>query len=264
MVELNMLYAGNFQTFSTSTNEEFLTGRTTDTGKMTWKLNTPVYNTKRKMYVALVGLDTYYAVANISADLNNNVFRWSADSGVSWTNTTIPEGNYSIVDLSDYIKEQTSSGFELKANNNTGKVYVGILKSGHQVDWSYNNLYIYVGADNTSIQTVSGYGVKIGDVNYMKGVNGATTMSSWVVHCSLLTGSSQFSYYKSSSDVISTLVPRVGPFNSVSHHPNPPIYMQVTQSVISEITLSITDQLANPLNFQGQAIDYSLHIIYKD
>ena len=51
-------------------------------------------NAKRDYELAMVNLETYYSFSNIRKD--NNSFKWSVDSGKTWTVVNIPTGCYEL------------------------------------------------------------------------------------------------------------------------------------------------------------------------
>ena len=54
------------------------------------KINPPIHLKKNRPF-ALVNLETYYSIPNISN--KNNTFTYSANGGVEWHDITIPTGS---------------------------------------------------------------------------------------------------------------------------------------------------------------------------
>lgn len=67
----------------------------------------PLYlNPKRKYEMALVNLETYNSIPNVS--MNNNTLVYSADSGKTWKTITIPEGSYEVAQINAEIQRETA------------------------------------------------------------------------------------------------------------------------------------------------------------
>ena len=75
--------------------------------------------------MALVNLETYYSIPNITS--KNNLFRYSPDAGVTvnWFVITIPTGSYDIEDINDVIQRGMKANDHWDETNE--EYYVTIL-----------------------------------------------------------------------------------------------------------------------------------------
>ena len=74
-----------------------------DSTRFTKKFNPPIQLKKNRPYeIALVNLETYYSIPNISN--KNNTLTYSANGGADWHTITIATGSYDIEDINDIIQ----------------------------------------------------------------------------------------------------------------------------------------------------------------
>ena len=109
---------------NTSYRDSFQIIVSDDTTHFTNKFNPPIQLKKNRPYeIALVNLETYYSIPNISN--KNNTFNYSANGGVDWNDINIPTGSYDIDDINDVIQRaMKSNGHWDEANE---EFYVSIL-----------------------------------------------------------------------------------------------------------------------------------------
>ena len=78
-----------------------------DTTRFTKKFN-PIQLKKNIPYeIALVNLETYYSIPNITN--KNNSFKYSPNGGADWHTVDIPTGSYDIEDINDVIQRGMKS-----------------------------------------------------------------------------------------------------------------------------------------------------------
>ena len=66
-------------------------------------LKPPIQLDKKKDYeIAFINLKTYYTFSNIHR--SNNCFSYSPDANTPWFNIIIPEGNYHVEDINEFIQ----------------------------------------------------------------------------------------------------------------------------------------------------------------
>ena len=229
------------------------------TADMEVKFANPIYNSELKAEVALMKLNTFFSVFNITEKLGNNILRYSNDNGATWNTYTIPDGIYNIEDVHELINGATYSngGISIFANFATGIQRVELL-AGWQIDWSVSfGLAEWLGFDrfinDDGIQVESGNGITIGDVT-----NGITA---FVIRCSLIQGRAFDN--GNSSDSLFTFTPRVAGFSSLEVEPKNLVYIPVNDSVIRGIRIQITDQRGNLLDFNGENITCLLHLRFR-
>ena len=58
-----------------------------------------IYLDKKKNLITLDSIDMRYSWYNVSREYKNNTFKFSKDEGVTWITVTLPNGNYSYVEI---------------------------------------------------------------------------------------------------------------------------------------------------------------------
>ena len=93
---------------NTSHKDSFQVIVSDDTTRFTKKFNPPIQLKKNRPYeIALVNLETYYSIPNITN--KNNSFRYSPSGGADCTLVDIPTGSYDIEDINDVIQRGMKS-----------------------------------------------------------------------------------------------------------------------------------------------------------
>ena len=64
-----------------------------------------ILNPSKKYEAALLSLDTYNSIPNISVN-KNNIFTYSTDDGVSWKTVALNTGAYELQAINNEIKRQ--------------------------------------------------------------------------------------------------------------------------------------------------------------
>jgi hypothetical protein len=236
----------------------------------TVRFSPPLHLGSLNYAVACVKLNAWYSTHNIASDLNNNNWRYSNDGGSSFSDATIPDGNYSIPDLDSYLKTDVyypagaydpnaitgGTGINdveylvhLVPNYNTNRVKVRLDDPDYQVDFTQaNNLSTFLGHDE-EVVTATKTGASIPEVS-----NGVDT---WVLHCDLV---SKGYSNGNSSDVLLSFTPDVPPQAAFDVEPYNPTYVQVNKETISSIRIRLTDQNGNPLDLEGEDVVISLSL----
>ena len=214
-------------------------------------------NEKGKFEIALVNLDTYYSFPNI--DSTNNIFRYSADSGVTWNVIAVPEGSYELANINSYIVERMklnnhydvindSPHISFEANTNTLKTVLNI-NAGYQVDFTIAN----------SLRTVLGFDSQIFTQGYYESTNIVNIMSinSILINLDIINGS----YVNGErTTTIYSFFPDVSPGYKIIEAPVNLVYLPLNTNKIETITMTVTDQKGNLLNTRGEVITARFHI----
>lgn len=210
--------------------------------------------------IGLVTADLWYTFHNITSKFGNNTFRYY--NGSAWRNITLPNGNYEVSDINDYLLDQMDVNsdyttdtagekvysIQIEPNVVTTKVVIKISNS-YQIDLSTSDLYSLLGF-NSAIYSATTSSPNRVDIT--RGVNNL------VIHCSLATGSYDNSL---GSDVVYTFVPQTGRGSAIHVEPNTPVYVPISEvKEIKKITMRITDQQNRKINFNGDPVTYFLHI----
>ena len=224
-------------------------------------LQDPKLSTRKKYQIGLVSANIWYSWHNIDADFNNNTLRYY--NGTAWKTVTIPDGNYQLADINEYLhavmsdngdKGTDSNGDDvfyasLEPNLNTIRTKV-ILSNSYQLDMSIGTLYALLGL-NAVIYTTSSEGTNKVDIS--------RGFSSGLIHCSVATGAYENS---KSSDAIYMFSPDVPPGAQIQIKPNVPKHLPVFDDPqIKSIRMWVTDQSGNMLDLNGEDVSYCLELM---
>lgn len=196
----------------------------------------------------LVDFHTYNSIPNV--DVENNLLtigRYSIE---------VPVGSYEIDDLDEYFQRQLKTldskiYFSLKANNNTLQTEI---KSSETVYFNHQRaIGSLLGFSKRelepNIKHVSDQPVNVIKVNAI------------CVECNIITGS----YINSKQGhTLHEFSPGVAPGYKIVEVPANVIYLPVNAKRLSSITLKITDQEGNLVNFRGETITIRLHLKPRD
>ena len=222
------------------------------------RFNPPIQLNKEKKYeIALVNLETYYSFPNI--DATNNYFRYSPDSGATWTDIYIPEGSYDITDINDTIQQKMAQNghydssnehyyITISANSNTLKSVL-ILENNYQVDFS----------QNTSISSVLGFNNTIYTLAFQESENVVNILSinSLFVDIDIISGR----YVNGSTqNTIYSFFPNVSPGFKIVETPVNLVHLPVTLDIIYSLETKLTDQNGQPLNLRGENLTMRFHL----
>jgi len=183
---------------------------TSDKSDFTTKIYPPLNLEMDKWSLGLACLDTYYSFANINS--NNNKFKYSIDSGTTWTNISLPVGCYEITQINETIKElleDKSSYFELVPNFITLGSIITITNEQFKIDFNVDNtLATVLGFKKDRILTVG--------VNKSPDIVNILEINSILVNCDIISGS----YLNgSNSPVIYSFFPNVQPGGKIVQEP---------------------------------------------
>jgi len=213
--------------------------------------------------VGLINGNFWYSVYNISSNYNNNIFKYSIDSGVTWKTITIPNGIYGIADLNDYIHQyMVSQGdynnsnpaspvyyISLVPNFNTLRLIIDITNVTYQVDLTDGDLYELLGF-NSAIITTTTEGPNLVDIT--RGVN------IWHIRCNIVDGSYDNSV---GSNILYSFLPTTPPGSNIYIEPKQRVYLPLyTKNQIQNINIYMTDQLGRTLDFNNEDITVRLHL----
>lgn len=208
--------------------------------------------------MALFRLETYFSWPNINS--SNNTFRISIDNGKNWLDLKIPTGIYGVDGINEVLqrlliqntndKRVEKSYFELSGNKNTLKCVLEIMNDSTIVDFEIEN----------SIRSVLGFEAKkYKGVKRYESENKVDILSvnSILVHCDVINPSRVNGVPE---PIIYSFFPNVTPGEKIVSQPQHLIYIPITMSIISSMTVWVTDQKGNLLDLRGQQITLTFHI----
>jgi hypothetical protein len=192
--------------------------------------------------MGLINFQTYNTIPNV--DESNNMFYFN-DKQIE-----IPVGSYELDDLAKYLKtelEKYNVVFNMWGNNNTLGVHIHSMAS---IDFTKpRNISSLLGWSPqiipADIKAVSEYPANIMRVNGLR------------IECNVVSGSYDNGR---SSHVIHEFFPGVPPGFKIIESPVNVIYMPINVTRIDNITLRVTDENGQLVNFRGEQINIRLDL----
>ena len=215
--------------------------------------NPPLHFSSGEM--ALCELETYYSFPNI--DEQNNKVQISVD-GKTWNQLALPTGCYEIKAINAALKRfvEDNGGKEenlcLSPNRST---LTSILVLDDKVEVDFNG-------ENGSLRTVLGFkeGVYKKGRNESQHIVNILRVNSIFVHCDIITMSRRNGI---ASPIIYTFFPNVSPGFKIVSRPRNLIYLPLSLSVISQMTVWLTDQDDKALDTRNEQLTLTFHIRSK-
>ena len=245
---------------NTSHKESFLVIVSDDTTRFTKKFNPPIQLKKNRPYeIALVNLETYYSIPNITN--KNNSFRYSPNGGADWHTVDIPTGSYDSEDINDVIQRGMKSNghwdeaneefyVSILANPNTMKAILNI-ENNYQVNFKSGNSLRKLLGFNSKTYSASQESERVVDI---------LNVSSILVNLDIISGS----YVNGiARPTIYSFFPNVSPGHKIVENPKTVIYLPITLHVIHSIQITLEDQDGDQLDLRGENITIRFHIREK-
>ena len=215
---------------------------------------------KKKYELAMVRANIWYSWYNIASEFNNNIFKYSIDSGINYINIVITDGIYSVSQLNNFIQQEMKKNnhydninekyyITLIPNYSTLKLDIEITNISYYIDFNQGDLNELLGFDKIIItQNESGGNT----VDITRGVNSIS------IHCSIIEGSYENSI---ASDVLYSFSPNLSSGSLLTIEPINRIYLPLNvSSNIYNINMRLTDQQNRPINLNGENVVYLLHL----
>ena len=215
---------------------------------------TPIVLNTLDYEVAVISLETFYSFPNITEGVNN-VFAYKEDPASDSKIVSLPTGSYEIAHIANEIRRQVGedvyNGKMLERNDATLKA-VFKLRPNYRVDFT----------QPSSIRTILGYDSRIVGGNKDKFYPGdrivnILTVNTVFVNCDLINNSYNNGVL---APVIYSFFPNVAPGFKIVRNVENPIYLPVNKTQINNITVWLTDQNNNPLNFRGETVTIRFHL----
>lgn len=201
--------------------------------------------------IGLLSFDSYNSIPNIMKG-KNDMFYYGNDKSIQ-----IPEGTYELdainTFLSEKLNEDGNIGFHLRGNTNTLKAE---LRCDVPVYFNFpdkpNSIGSLLGFNKprTTIKPGGGYTSSDTIVEIFK-VNAIS------VQCNLVSGS-----YQNGNPVhiLHQFFPLSAPGYKIVETPSPVIYLPINTQTIYNLSVHLTDQDNNLIDFRGETITIRLHL----
>ena len=218
----------------------------------TTKFTRPIILDGNKQYV--IGLNRIINMSftwfNVNAGYNNQLIKYSSDSGSTWHNISFPAGVWNYTDFNTYVIEiikDKNNPITLEFDHTTFRVTV-TLANNYQLDLTASNFNELIGFDKKVLTS----GTNVGD--YVPNLSQDTDIIN--IHChliddSLVDGQDTDIIYSFSTSVLT-------PFYSFTLEPRRVTYNPVNKNTISSIRIYITDGKRRLANLNGADTSFSL------
>ena len=203
----------------------------------------------RKYEAALLSLDVYNSIPNVTVG-KNNIFKYSVDNGVNWKINAFKTGAYELQEINKEIKRQMKSNDDndaaitIVANVSRLTSIINIASENYKIDFNVPN----------SIGPILGFGAQIIGYGYTESPNIVDIMAvnSIMVNIDIVMGSYVNGF---PSPTIYSFYPNVSPGYKIVERPNPSlIYYPLSRDDISRMRVWLTDQHGNLIDFRGERI----------
>lgn len=235
------------------------------------RLNLPYPYSFSNQEVALSSLYIYYSWRNINSTYANNTFSYSFNG--TTRNITLPDGFYSIADISSYMQLQMYQNGDYLLDSNGLPVYYislqsnpvyysatltctpipsvlpsgytnprGIALSGNTPLFIVNNSAFgtLIGFNNASYPTVTQTSVYQANSNFIPTISPVSTVSVW---CSLVNDSKLQKFPQN----IYTFSPSTSYTSQIQIQPQSLLFFRVLDQTVSYIDIEFRDQLGRDL-----------------
>ncbi len=211
--------------------------------------------------LGLLKCNLWYSYYNVKS--NSNTFQYTNNLAQTRT-VTIPFGNYSIIDLNNYIHS-------VMKTNGDYSVILGIDTFNINIEPNYNTLRTILELTNsyTINFTISDFSLLLGFDKLVYNFSGTQEgqevanindgVNSLLIHCDIVAKSYQNNI---SSDILFTFVPDQPPGSNLEvYSKNEVIYLPIKNfEFIRTIRLYITDQRNRIIDLNGEPVTYLLHL----
>jgi len=194
---------------------------------------------------------------NVNAGYNNQLIKYSLDSGSTFNNITFPAGVWNYTDFNTYIKDQTKIvkdgannneyPISLEFDNTTFRVTV-TLANNYQLDLTASNFNELIGFDKKILSNETNIGTRVPNLSQDTDILN--------IHCdlineSLVDGQDTDIIYSFSTSVLN-------PSYSFTLEPKRVTFNPVNKNYISSIRIHITDEKRRLVNLNGSDTSFSL------
>jgi len=227
---------------NTSRHHDFSVLLTSSTSDFTTNMYPPI-QLDDDWQVGLMNFSEYNNIQNITA--KNNIFKYSIDSGATWTTITLTPGSYEIDTINSEINRLMTlsgdSGITISANTIALGSVVDIKAATIKVDFTVANWLAPLLGINSVILT-SGYNVSPNPVDTI-------TINQILVNCDII-GNSYLN--NSPFPAIYSFPINVNTGERFTEQPNNIVYFPVVKFLVDSIKLLVSDKTANQLIWEGK------------
>lgn len=217
--------------------------------------NSVMLDPTKNYEAALLSLDTYNSIPNVTKN-KNNVLKYSTDDGTTWKTIALDTGAYELQAINSEIKRQIivngddESAINISANISKLTSIVNIENSRYKIDFGVSH----------SIGPILGFKKVIIGHGYNESPNIVNIMqvNSILVNLDIIMGS----YVNGlQSPTLYSFYPNVSPGYKIVERPNPSlIYYPLSRHDISRIRVWLTDQNGYSIDLRGEMLTIRIHV----
>jgi hypothetical protein len=218
---------------------------TVSSDKSDFRINFPVPITldrELNYELGLMWFSTYNSIYNITKE--NNIFRYSKDSGKTFKDVNLIPGAYEVKDIN--LRLQPILGdknFNIAVDSNINRVIIK-LPENFQVDFTKENTFHeLIGFEKKVYKDKVNIGENIGKISKVLSIN---------IECDLVNGN----YTNGElNNILYSFPANAVPLGyNMIERMNPPKYLPVSRKMIDSIHIRIIDQDGDLISFNGEEI----------
>jgi len=213
-------------------------------------------NPNKNYVLGLKSYSMWYSWFNVSAENNNNNFRFSIDNGATFIDAVLADGNYSLDDIQTSINNivvnnsGVSNSIKFLPNYNTLRVELS-LATNYQVDFTPSN----------SLRLLLGFNSQVYSAPFTSSPNIpniTNSVDALNINCSLLNSNNNL-INNTPSQTLYQFVPQTSVGTNLSEQISQITFLPISNSGnINNMRFFITDQNLNILNLNGEHVSLSL------
>jgi len=213
-------------------------------------------NPNKNYVLGLKSYSMWYSWFNVSAENNNNNFRFSIDNGATFIDAVLADGNYSLDDIQTSINNivvnnsGVSNSIKFLPNYNTLRVELS-LATNYQVDFTPSN----------SLRLLLGFNSQVYSAPFTSSPNIpniTNSVDALNINCSLLNSNNNL-INNTPSQTLYQFVPQTSVGTNLSEQISQITFLPISNSGnINSMRFFITDQNLNILNLNGEHVSLSL------
>src|SRR5215813_13755474 len=186
---------------------------------------------------------------NISEKYNNN--RFSFFDGNVWTDMTIPDGNYTLRELNDFmVKYFREDDPPIKFGVVFARQrFVIKLKEHYRLDLTKSKLHEVLGFEPMTFEDEEQEGRFVANIS--------RSVDDIHIHCNVIEGAYLNEY---TSEIIYSFTPSNPPGSLIAKEFDKPVFFHVKTSPVYRIRMRVTNQDGEPLELNQQKVLYRLAV----
>ena len=205
----------------------------------------PILNSSN---LGLIRLSDYNSVFNVNR--RNDQFLYD-NQGETWSDTrflAVIPGAYELIEIAELIKEETNGNVIIEPDKNTMKSLMEIKQGVINFDIE-NSIAPLLGFRKKIYKKVKYTSQKIVDIMGFSTIN---------LHCNVKSGVKDNG---NNTDILYTFTLTEPPGYLINIIPTNILYQNVTKDRIEYIEFHIKDEHGRPIEFNGDAISFTLHLV---